>query len=126
VRTEEKLPEVSKEIEVDVCWLDTKHMDVREKYWLMKNGQLVKCLVKEVVYKVDVNTQEKDFDTKRLHLNDIARIRLQTASPVVFDDYETNRANGCFILVDMQTNLTVAACMVAKKEEVKEAFDFDF
>jgi sulfate adenylyltransferase subunit 1 len=126
IKSEEKQPEVSKELEVDVCWLDTKHMDVREKYWLMKNGQLVKCLVKEVVYKVDVNTQEKDHETKRLHLNDIARIRLQTASPVVFDDYQTNRSNGCFILVDIQSNLTVAACMIAKKEEVKEAFDFDF
>jgi sulfate adenylyltransferase subunit 1 len=72
----------------------------------------VKCLVKELKYKMDINTLHKLKEDREVRLNDIARVSLQTSAPLHFDRYRRNRATGSFILIDEQTNNTVAAGMI--------------
>ncbi|TAE01154.1 MAG: sulfate adenylyltransferase [Bacteroidetes bacterium] len=125
-------PQVSREIEVDLCWLDTKMMNPREKYLLLKNGAFIRCIVKEIAYKVNVNTTEKIYEDKqRLQLNDMARVTFHTATSIVFEDYQKNRAGGSCVLVDPNSNLTVAACMIVKKSyepefgaDIRETYSF--
>jgi sulfate adenylyltransferase subunit 1 len=72
----------------------------------------VKAAVRDVLYKINVNSLEKTEGEKSVMLNEIARIQLRTASPIAIDTFLNNRANGCFILVDENTNDTVGGCVV--------------
>ena len=69
-------------------------------------------MVKEVTYKVDINTLHKIEDDLTMDLNSIGRITLRTSQPLFYDSYKINRTTGSFILVDEQTNQTVAAGMI--------------
>lgn len=104
------LPQNSKLIEADVCWMDARPLDEGITYLLQHNSKVTKCKISEIVYKVDINTLEKQdaFDFK---LNDIGRVILKTADELAFDLYTENKANGAAILIDSRTNLTAAALM---------------
>ena len=106
-------PEVSQDIEAMICWFSDKPMTPRGKYILRHTTREVKAIIKEVNYKVNINTLHKIEDDKDFHLNDIGRITLRTSSPLIHDRYKRNRTTGSFILVDAQTNETVAAGMIA-------------
>ncbi len=105
-------PSVESELEVILCWMDTKPLTTGNKYFFQSNGLLVRSLVRNIEYRLDVNTLEKDYDPTSLKLNDIVKVALKTASPVPFDSYSKIRANGSAILIDETSNLTVAACMI--------------
>lgn len=104
------LPQNSRMIEADVCWMDARPLDESITYLLQHNSKVTKAKISEIVYKVDINTLEKQnaFDFK---LNDIGRIVIKTADELAFDFYTDNKANGAAILIDSRTNLTVAALM---------------
>lgn len=104
------MPQESKLIEADLCWMDTKALDTSITYLLQHNSKLTKCKVAEVVYKVDINTLEKQA-SDHFKLNDIGRVVLKTADQLPFDFYQENKANGAAILIDSRTNLTVGAAM---------------
>jgi sulfate adenylyltransferase subunit 1 len=104
------MPQESKLIEADLCWMDTKALDTSITYLLQHNSKLTKCKVAEVVYKVDINTLEKQA-SDHFKLNDIGRVVLKTADQLPFDFYHENKANGAAILIDSRTNLTVGAAM---------------
>jgi len=72
----------------------------------------VKAIVTEVKYKVNINTLHKVEDDLIFNHNDIGRISLRTSAPLIADSYKTNRISGSFILIDEQTNETVAAGMI--------------
>ena len=79
---------------------------------MLQNGSnVIKAIVKEIEYKRDISTLEKVATTEG-GLNDILKIRLKTAKPIVFDNYQKNRATGAFILVNENTCNTVAAGMI--------------
>ena len=88
-------------------------MTPRGKYILRHTSREVKAIIKEVNYKVNINTLHKIEDDKKFNLNDIGRITLRTSSPLIHDRYKRNRTTGSFILIDAQTNETVAAGMIA-------------
>lgn len=70
-------------------------------------------MVTKKVYKLDVNTFSRTEDSDlKIELNDIGRVSIKTSKPICYDSYDTNRANGCFVLIDQQTNETVAAGMI--------------
>ena len=71
-----------------------------------------KALVKDLQYRLDVNTLHRDETADALALNEIGRVRLRTQQPLFFDEYRRNRATGSFILIDEVTNATVAAGMM--------------
>jgi len=103
-------PQIARLIEADICWMDTKVMDTSQTYFIHHNSKLTRCKIQEILYKVNINTLEKE-NSEDFKLNDIGRIIIKTAEPLVFDYYHNNRANGGAVLIDSRTNLTVGALM---------------
>jgi sulfate adenylyltransferase subunit 1 len=106
------LPQVSQDIDVMLCWMNEKPLLTNGRYALKHTTHDVKCLVREVLYKVNVNNLEKIEPFERVGMNDIARVSLRTTKPLMFDPYRTNRITGSLILIDEATNETVAAGMI--------------
>ncbi|HEU4990749.1 MAG TPA: sulfate adenylyltransferase subunit CysN [Gemmatimonadaceae bacterium] len=111
-------PAVATRLEAMVCWLSETPLDLSTRYVLMHTTRQVQAMVSGIVYRMDVDTLHREA-VSSLALNDIARIRLLTAQPVFFDQYQQNRNTGSFILIDPRTNNTVAAGMI--RGEWKEA-----
>ena len=105
-------PKLSQEFEALVCWMDSKPLVPGNKYLLQANSRVVKSIVKEIEYKLDVNTLEKDYTPEKAALNDIIKVTIKTASPIAFDPYKQSRQNGGAILIDETSCVTVGACMI--------------
>ncbi len=105
-----QLPMLSKQIEADLCWMDTRALDTTVTYFLQHNSKLTRCKIQDILYKININTLEKE-PAEIFNLNDIGRIILKTADELAFDPYQENKANGGAILVDSRNNLTVGALM---------------
>ncbi len=109
-------PEVSKQIEADLCWMDTRALDTTHTYLLQHNSKVTRCRIQEILHKVNINTLEKEYD-EDFRLNDIGRIIIKTADPLAYDFYQNNKANGGAILIDSRTNVTVGALMFRANAE---------
>ncbi len=105
-------PELKQEFDVMLCWLNDKTARPRTKYILMHAANEQVAMVKNVVYKVDVNTYDRITDDANLSMNDIARVTVRTTQPLMTDPYLENRTTGSIILVDPATKETVAAGML--------------
>ncbi len=105
-------PEVGQDINAMICWFSDTPLKQRGKYIVRHTSREVKALVKEVKYKVNINTLHKVEDDLEIKLNEIGRITLRTSAPLIYDSYSKNRTTGSFILIDAQTNETVAAGMI--------------
>ncbi len=106
-------PQKGQEIDAMICWFsESAKLNPRGKYYLRHTTREVKAIVQEVRYKVNINTLHKIEDDLEFGLNDIGRISLKTSAPLLFDSYRKNRITGSFILIDPQTNVTVAAGMI--------------
>ncbi len=106
------LPKLSNELEVFLCWMDNKALQPGNKYLLQLNNKIVKAVIKNIEYKLDVNSLEQLALPEKVQLNDIVKASIKTASPVMFDDYAHLRASGSAILIDETSNVTVGACMI--------------
>ena len=84
------------------------------KYYLRHTTNEVRAIIKETMYKMDINTLDRMEGDHSVKMNDIARVRLRTTKPVLFDSYRRNRVTGSLILVDESTNETVAAGMIVE------------
>lgn len=102
-------PEVNQDLDVMLCWMAAKGPRPGAKYHLKTTTREVMAIIKEVSYKLDINTMEKLENAGDIKMNEMARVRLRTTQPVVFDEYRKNRITGSLILVDEATNETVAA-----------------
>jgi sulfate adenylyltransferase subunit 1 len=92
--------------------MDTKPLIAGNKYQLQLNSTRVRAIVKEVAYKVDVNSLENvEFDGS-VNLNEVVKVKIKTAVPLPHDYYTTLRVNGGAILIDETSNITVGACML--------------
>lgn len=111
VRTNNQ-PEAKQDLEVMLCWLNQKGPMPRTKYTLRHTTADMKAMIKEVRYKLDINTLHRNEEDKNIGMNDICRVQLRTTKPVLADSYRKNRQTGSIILVDDATNETVAAGMV--------------
>ncbi len=106
-------PEVTQDIDVMLCWFDnTKSLLPRGKFALQHTTQHVRCVIKEIRYKLDINTLHRLQDDKEIKMNDIARVSLRVTKPLFIDSYRQNRITGSIILVDEVSNNTVAAGMI--------------
>ncbi len=101
-------PDVSRELDVLVCWMDQRPLVPGNRYLIQVHSRTVPAIVQSIQYKVDVHTLEKS-DAEKAALNEIAGVRIKTASPVVFDPYKKIRANGGMIFIDETSNVTVGA-----------------
>jgi sulfate adenylyltransferase subunit 1 len=105
-------PRVTQDLDVMLCWMDTKSMEVGSKYLIQHNNKQIRCSVKAIGYKLDVNTLEKQGGVSSAQLNDVCKVSLKTARPLVIDGYSQLRTNGAAILIDETSNLTVGACII--------------
>jgi len=105
-------PILGNELEVLLCWMDSKPLKAGNKYFLQHNSRRVKSVVREIEYKLNVNSLEKQEGVEKAELNDIVRAKIKTASPLAYDLYKDLRANGGLILIDETSNVTVGACMI--------------
>ncbi|NAW50451.1 GTP-binding protein [Elizabethkingia argentiflava] len=108
----DNLPKVEKEVEVLLCWLDQKALQPGNKYILQHHSRLLKAMVKQVEYKVNVNTLEREKVSEGVRLNEVVKVTLRTVQPLVFDSFIDNKVTGSAILVDETSNSTVAACII--------------
>lgn len=106
-------PMVANELEVLLCWMGNKPLVPGNKYLLQINSRVVRAVVKEMEYKLDVNSLIKQPAPQQAMLNDIVKATIKTASPIPFDLYKNIRVNGGAILIDETSNVTVGACMIA-------------
>lgn len=105
-------PEMINEIDAKICWLDSRPMNPSSRLVLRHLSQEVRAKISEVLYRIDINTLHRDEENRDVAMNDIARIRIKTSSPILADPYRTNRTTGAFILVDPSTHATVAAGVI--------------
>ncbi len=111
VRTNNQ-PMVKQDIEVMICWLNDKKMILNGKYAIKHTTNDVRCIIKEVKYKVNINDLHRIEDDKEVKMNDIARISIRTTKPLLYDKYTRNRLTGSLILINEATNETVGAGMI--------------
>lgn len=109
---EEAEPTQSQEIEAIVCWMDKRALKEGNKYLLQQRSRLVKVVVKEIAYKIDVNTLDQEEEVESVKLNEIAKIRIKAAAPLVYDAFTDNPPMGSAILIDETSNATVGAVMM--------------
>jgi len=109
-------PKISQDIELMICWFSERaKLETNRKYTLRHTTREVKCAIKEVRYKVDINTLHKIENDREIGMNDIGRVLIRTSGPLFIDSYQRNRSTGSVILIDEQTHNTVAAGMVLQK-----------
>jgi sulfate adenylyltransferase subunit 1 len=108
----DNLPQVSNEMEVLLCWLDDKPLISGNKYLLQHNSRLVRAVVKNVDYKLDVNSLRQQPVEESVKLNEVVKAVIKTASPIVYDAYTKLSATGSAILIDETSNSTVAAVLI--------------
>lgn len=111
VRTNNK-PKAVQDIEVMLCWLHNNPARDRAKYTIIHTSNEQKAMVKDIIYKVDINTLKRNFEDKMMKMNDICKVKIRTTKPLMVDDYRENRTTGSVILIDDTTNETVAAGMI--------------
>jgi sulfate adenylyltransferase subunit 1 len=105
-------PETTQDIDVMLCWLNNNSARPRAKYTIKHTTNNQTAMIKEVIYKININTLERERDKKDLNMNDIAKVKIRTTRPLMVDSYRENRITGSIILIDDTTNETVAAGMV--------------
>ncbi len=109
------LPTVVQDVDAQVCWMDeSASLTVGRRYAIKHTTRWARAVVKELSYRIDVNTLHRVEDATELSLNEIGRIQLRVTKPLFVDAYQTNRETGAFILVDEGTNRTVAAGMIQR------------
>lgn len=117
VRSDEPRPCVSQDVTMMVCWLREEPLLPGKRYVIRQATAETVGAVKAIEYKVDINSLERIHSVAQLEVNDIARIRIRTAQPLVFDDYARNRTTGSLVFIDPDTNDTVGAGMVVTPNE---------
>ncbi len=106
-------PQVASEIDVLLCWLDNKPLVQGNKYFLQHKSRLIRTIVKEIAYKLDVNTLEHTQVNEEVKLNEVVKAKIKTAQPLVYDAFEKNSHYGNAILIDETSNSTVAAVLLS-------------
>ena len=106
-------PTVGQDIDAMVCWMsEHASLAVGQKLAIKHTTRSARALVKDVQYRLDINSLHRDESANTLSLNEIGRIRLRTTVPLFYDEYRRNRTTGSFILIDEATNTTVAGGMI--------------
>jgi sulfate adenylyltransferase subunit 1 len=109
---ENNIPYITQDVDVMICWFNERPLQPNGKYALRHTTQEMRCVVKDIRYKLDINSLHRNMVDKEIRMNDIARIAIRTTKPIFADSYRKNRITGSLILVDEGTNETVGAGMI--------------
>ena len=105
-------PEQTQDLDAMVCWMSPGALKPRAKLLVKHTTRTVKALVKEIDYRLDVNTLHRDQEAEEIGLNELGRVRMRVQQPLMVDLYEQNRITGSFILIDPASGVTVGAGMI--------------
>jgi len=105
----ENEPQVSDSISAKICWMDEKQLNIEERYLLKHCNKTSKAIIKNIVYKIDMETLDQIPAENTLDMNDIGQVNIRLQNKIVFDSYSENKNTGSFILIDADSNNTVAA-----------------
>jgi sulfate adenylyltransferase subunit 1 len=111
VRTNNQ-PRCEQKFDAMICWLNKRSAMPGAKYTIRQTSNEQKAMIKEVVYKIDIQSLDRNLDDKAIEMNAICRVTIQTTKPLMIDEYRDNRYTGSFILIDDSSNETVAAGMI--------------
>jgi len=111
IAKEDNLLKTGQDIEALVCWMDEKPLTIGTKYLLQHNSKTVIAMVKEIRYRLDVNTLEKELNPANAGLNEVVEVLLKTSAPLSYDSYQSIRENGSAILIDQTSFVTVGAVL---------------
>lgn len=111
VRSNNK-PEPAQDLEVMLCWMNNSPARPRAKYLVRHTTNEQTAIIKEILYKIDIESLGRNFEDKEISMNDILKVKIRTTKPIMIDSYRENRATGSLILIDETTNETVAAGMI--------------
>jgi len=111
---ENNVPEVGQDLEVLVTWMSQTPLHSRTKVVIKHTTNECLCMIKEIKYKIDINTLHRIEDINSIDMNDIARVSIRTSKPLFYDAYKKNRQTGSLIVIDEQTNETIGAAMIIK------------
>lgn len=105
-------PNVGQDIDLMICWLNQEPLKPGGKYTVRHTTKEARCIIKEVKYKVDINTLHRVENDVNIGMNDVGRIQIRTTEPLFYDSYKRNPLTGSLIIVDEFTNNTVGAGMI--------------
>ena len=105
-------PQMEQDIDLMLCWMNQRPVNLNSKFFVRHTTREVRGVLKEIQYKLDINSLHRVEDVQSLTMNEIARVKIRTAQPLFFDSYRKNRITGSLILVDEGTNETIAAGMI--------------
>jgi sulfate adenylyltransferase large subunit len=105
-------PKPSQDIDAMICWMSPEPMRPRQKLAIKHTTRMGRAMIKNLQYRLDVNTLHRDLEAQELGLNEIARVQMRTTVPLLCDPYEKNRRTGSFVLIDEATGVTVGAGMI--------------
>ena len=105
-------PKSVQEFDTMLCWLNNNSARPKTKYTILHTSNEQKAMIKDIMYKIDINTYSREEENKELNMNDIARVKIRTTRPLMVDKYRDNRITGSFVLIDDATHETVAAGMI--------------
>lgn len=105
-------PTPSQDIDAMICWMVPQPLRVGRKLAIKHTTRTARALIKDIQYRLDVNSLHRDLDAGELGVNEIGRVHFRTTQPLLCDPYAQNRATGSFILIDEATGSTVAAGII--------------
>lgn len=109
---ENNQPETGQDVDCMMCWLNARSPQPGAKYFLRHTTREARAVMKEIYYKMNINTLQRLEEDKNIKMNDIFKVHLRTTQPLMYDSYRKNRNTGSIILIDESTNETVAAGMI--------------
>ena len=111
VKTEDQ-PVVANEVDALLCWMDEKPLLQGNKYLLLHNSRVVRAIVKQIEYKLDVNSLEHFPVEEDVKLNEVVKAKIKLAAPLAYDAYKKLACNGSAVLIDETSNTTAAAVLL--------------
>ncbi|MEM7393922.1 MAG: sulfate adenylyltransferase, partial [Verrucomicrobiota bacterium] len=114
---DDNVPYVDQKLDAMICWMHEDSMKLNKKYIVKQTSQTTRCMVKNLQFRVDIQTMERDSEASELHLNEIGRVSIMLMKPLVFDAYSRSRQTGSIIIIDEATNLTVGAGLICEPKK---------
>ena len=112
-------PPTARQLDCTICWMSEEPLHPGRRYALKHTTRTVRATVLEIVERTDPETLERELEPRSLAVNDIGRVTLRTSSPVMADPYSVNRVTGAFILIDEDSNDTVAAGVIRRAQVIE-------
>jgi len=109
---ENNVPVISQDLDLMICWMDSANLKSRKKVIIKHTTNECMGMITEILYKLDINSLHSIKDFEDFKLNDIGRIKIRSSKPLFYDSYKKNRHTGSIILIDPNTNATIAAGMI--------------